>query len=216
MLSGSFQRQLGEVSDPTQSLGSAHRPLLPGLPPGGGGSNNSSNNRVRGAGAGSAMARQTDGRTDGPCTRPRCRGNLNYSSGSSLLAPPRPVPGTPAPEEEVGGREEEEVGGKGNGHPSQCGRCSPAPRRRKLETGFPRIGTPKLLSAHGILLLGEPSPFAADLRGWDRISVATLSQHLSASCVQLYTRPNFAFREAAIFSLVGASQIHNSPEDLEK
>lgn len=58
--SGSVHRQLGEVSDPTGSLGSAHRPLLPGSPPGGS-SNSSSSNRVRGEGAGAAMARrQTD------------------------------------------------------------------------------------------------------------------------------------------------------------
>lgn len=64
VLSGSFQRQLGEVSDPTRSLGSTHRPLLPGSPPGGGGSSNSSSNRVHREGAGAAMAGQTNGRTN--------------------------------------------------------------------------------------------------------------------------------------------------------
>lgn len=66
--------------------------------PGGGGSTSSSNNRVRGEATGTAMARQTDGRADGPGTGPRCRRNLSDPRGPSLLAPPRPVPGTPAPE----------------------------------------------------------------------------------------------------------------------
>lgn len=164
VLSGSFQRQLGEVSDPTRSLGSTHRPLLPGSPPGGG-SSNSSRNRVHRESAGVAMAGQTDRRTDGPSQGPPCSHNLRDQRGPRLLAPPRPVSGTPARE---GRRWEggEEVGGKGSGHPSQPGpgslsRSSP----RQFETGFPDVGggagAPKLLSAHGILLRGDP--LAADL-----------------------------------------------------
>lgn len=163
VLSGSLQRQLGEVSDPTRSLGSTHRPLLPGSPPGGG-SSNSSSNWVHGEGDGAAMAGQTDRRTDGPSQGPRCSHNLRDQRGPSLLAPPWPVSGTPARDGrrwEGGGR-----GGREGKPPLPVWPWESLPHRpRQFETGFPDAGggagAPKLLSAHGILLRGDP--LVADL-----------------------------------------------------
>lgn len=164
MLSGSFHRQLGEVSDPTQSPSSAHRPLLPGSPPGGGGSNNSSSNRVRGAGARSSMVRRTDGQTDqGPSTGPRCRGNLNDPSGPSLFAPPRPVPGTPAPEEEVGGRRRRSREGREAATPPSLAAALPLSVGENWRQVFPGLVHPSCFLLT-ILLWGDPPPLAADLR----------------------------------------------------
>lgn len=145
VLSGSFQKQLGEVSDRTRSPGSTHRPLLPGSPPGGGGSSSSSSNRVHGESAGAAMVGQTDRRTDGPSLGPRESRNLR---GPSLLAPPRPASGTPAPE---GRRWEGErrwrEGGRGKKWEGREGKRPPLPawpwesllhRSAKILDRFPR------------------------------------------------------------------------------
>lgn len=96
------------------------------------------------------------------------------------------------------------MGGKGRGHPSQPGPGSLSRTRpRKFETGFPDAGggagAPKLRSALGILLRGDP--LAADFGARKRISVATLSKPLCARCVQLVPASKFALREAAIFLL---------------
>lgn len=127
--------------------------------------------------------RQTGGQTD----QAHCRGAATTSTTRAALAS-LPRPGR-FPEPPPQRRRWEEGGGGG-----REGKRPPLPVWPLLSRPpvgeiwrqvFPRIGTPKLLSAHGILLWGDP-PLAADLRGWDRISVATLSQHLSASFVQLY------------------------------
>ena len=72
---------------------------LPGTrqdsPPSGAGSNNSKSTRMRGAGAGAAMAGSAGGRTDGPADGPGVAANLSDPRGRRLPRPAPAVPGTP-------------------------------------------------------------------------------------------------------------------------
>lgn len=88
----------------------------------------------------------------------QCSHNLRDQRGPRLLAPPRPVSGTPARE---GRRWEGREAATPPSLASGVSRTSP----QKFETGLPDAGggsgAPKLLSAHGLLLRGDP--LAADL-----------------------------------------------------
>lgn len=110
--------------------------------------------------------RPTDGRADQAQDNSAAATSATSAALASLPRPGR-FP-EPPPEREGGGREGEEVGGKGReaaAPPSLVLGVSPAPVHKNLRQVFQMqeegAGASKLLSAHGIVLRGDP--LAADL-----------------------------------------------------